>query len=345
MRRPDLVGKQKGLTLVELMISVALSLLLLAGVMVLFAGNKTSHRMQEGLSTVQETGRYALTVMKNDFIKSGYGGCTSDVLKPVVIASSPLPFVNDYASGKLVEGEDNVSGRTIEGVTLANNTDFVTIRGPLSSPLFYVANAIHLPTPLSVQGDASALAVGDFLLITDCAHTEIFKPTAITVSATSPPTTTIAHAGSQNIRGGIFQSKFGAEATVTRLATHTYFVAPSSWTNSSGATVQSLYRANGDGSPDELLQGVEDMQITYGVDANGDGTVDSFYDASGVTDWTEVASVRVSLLVNSVEDASDTLAQYVYSPTGSTSVTPSNSADRLIRQEFTAVLTSRNSLL
>ncbi|WP_078121902.1 PilW family protein [Thiosocius teredinicola] len=337
--------KQKGLTLVELMISVALSLLLLAGVMVLFSGNKTSHRMQEGMSTLQDSGRYAVTAIKRDINAAGFGGCISSSQDPILIAASPLPYVREYRDGQLVAGENDVSGRTIEGEPVTDGTDVLQIRGPLGSAVFYVKQRVSAIPPIVVQGDASAFATGDYLVVSDCVHTEIFKASSVSVTTGPPASTTIAHASSHNDRGGIFQTKMGSDSVVMRLSTHTYFIAPSSWTNASGATVLSLYRATGDGSPDELLQGVEDMQVTYGIDSNGDGGVDSFRDAASVTDWTQVASVNVSLLVNSVDNASDTLASYRYSPVGSAAITPSNTADRLMRQEFTAVLTARNNLM
>ncbi len=340
-----IITKQRGLTLVELMISVVLSLLLLAGVMVLFSGNKTSYRMQEGMSTVQETGRYGLSAMKRDINAAGFGGCITASQEPVLIAGDPvLPFVQAYRDGELVAGENDVSGRTIEGHAVTTGTDILQVRGPLDSSVFYLTQRAAPAPALQVSGNASAFAVGDYLIVSDCAHTEIFKASSVTASATAPVTTAIGHASSQNKRGGLFQTTMGEDSIVARLSTHTYFVAESSWTSASGATVQSLYRATGDGSPDELLQGVEDLQVFYGIDSDGDQDVDSFLDAGSVTDWSQVASVRVSMLVNSVEDAADSLASYRFSPASSTSITPTNSADRLMRQEFTASLTARNNL-
>lgn len=347
MRRRYLIRKQMGLTLVELMISVALSLLLLSGVMVLFASNKTTYRMQEGLSTVQETGRYALTMMKRDINTAGYAGClsSSDQLRPVLLASSPLSSITEYSEGRMVAGENDVSGLVIESEPVANGTDVLRVRGPLDSAVFYLDTAIFPVGTLVVAGDASAFAVGDYLVISDCVNTEIFKASSVSVTAGPPSFTTIGHDGSQNIRGGSFQTKLDGNSVVARVSSHTYFISDSSWTNSSGAAVRSLYRATGDGSPEEILQGVEDMQVTYGIDSNGNGDADSFLDAASVSDWTQVVSVHVSLLVNSVDDASDTPANYVYSPVGSNPIAPASSTDRLMRQEFTALVTARNNVL
>ena len=51
--------RQAGLTLVELMVATTLSLVLLAGVLLVFTANKTTYQMQNGLGTLQENGRNA----------------------------------------------------------------------------------------------------------------------------------------------------------------------------------------------------------------------------------------------------------------------------------------------
>ena len=50
--------RQAGLTLVELMVATTLSLVLLAGVLLVFQSNKATYQMQSGLGTLQENGRY-----------------------------------------------------------------------------------------------------------------------------------------------------------------------------------------------------------------------------------------------------------------------------------------------
>ena len=85
---------QRGLTLVELMVASTLSIVLLAGVLVLFSGNKASFRLQEGLSAIQDSGRFAITQIKRDIEVAGYGGCITESLaesNPKVIATGQRP--------------------------------------------------------------------------------------------------------------------------------------------------------------------------------------------------------------------------------------------------------------
>ena len=49
--------RQHGLTLVELMVSLVLSLVLMLGAMQLFVGSKQTYRLSDSLARVQESGR------------------------------------------------------------------------------------------------------------------------------------------------------------------------------------------------------------------------------------------------------------------------------------------------
>lgn len=53
----------------------------------------------------------------------------------------------------------------------------------------------------------------------------------------------------------------------------------------------------GTSTPVALVEGIPDMQLTYGVDTNADRFANSYVTADSVTDWTRVAEVRVALTV------------------------------------------------
>lgn len=64
--------RHQGFSLVELLISVTLGLLLLAGVSSVFLGSKQSFRSQESLSEVQEAGRFVSYLMTPYIRRAGY---------------------------------------------------------------------------------------------------------------------------------------------------------------------------------------------------------------------------------------------------------------------------------
>ena len=80
------------------------------------------------------------------------------------------------------------------------------------------------------------------------------------------------------------------------------------------------------------------MQIRYGEDTtNGDRAADVYHTADQVADWENVVSVRIDLLVQSVEDGITSQSQ-TYTFNGAT-VTPT---DRRLRQAFSTVIALRN---
>lgn len=88
-----------------------------------------------------------------------------------------------------------------------------------------------------------------------------------------------------------------------------------------------------------IAEGVEDMEILYGIDSDADGVANRYYSAANVSDWSVVVSAKIALLINSVEE--------VYTSTlhGCESCSTFNpTANRLMRAEFHATVRFRNSL-
>ena len=66
---------QSGMTLIEIMIALTLSLILTGGVIQLFLTSKQTFRMNEAMAGVQESGRFALETLSRDLRMAGYQGC------------------------------------------------------------------------------------------------------------------------------------------------------------------------------------------------------------------------------------------------------------------------------
>lgn len=64
--------QQSGMTLLELLISMSLGLLLLAGIGTIYVGSNQTYRVQEQNARIQESGRYALDVIGRSLRQAGY---------------------------------------------------------------------------------------------------------------------------------------------------------------------------------------------------------------------------------------------------------------------------------
>jgi type IV pilus assembly protein PilW len=68
-------GRQRGFSLIEIMVALALSLFLITGMIQLLIGNKQSYRVHEAQSRMQENGRFALEALGRDIRMVGFNGC------------------------------------------------------------------------------------------------------------------------------------------------------------------------------------------------------------------------------------------------------------------------------
>ena len=66
--------RQRGMTLIELMISLLLSLIVVGGVLQIFTGNRETYTFNEGLARIQESGRIAIETLNRRLRMAGYLG-------------------------------------------------------------------------------------------------------------------------------------------------------------------------------------------------------------------------------------------------------------------------------
>ncbi|MES1262920.1 MAG: prepilin-type N-terminal cleavage/methylation domain-containing protein, partial [Peristeroidobacter soli] len=71
--------KQKGFSLVELMVSITIGLILLAGVVSIFVSSRVTFSTNERTARLQENGRVALDLITHDLRSAGYQGCSRGV--------------------------------------------------------------------------------------------------------------------------------------------------------------------------------------------------------------------------------------------------------------------------
>jgi type IV pilus assembly protein PilW len=70
--------KQRGMSLIELMISMTIGLIILAGVVNIFIASRSTTRYSEGLQSIQENGRHGVFVMQSALRQAGYS-TTGDI--------------------------------------------------------------------------------------------------------------------------------------------------------------------------------------------------------------------------------------------------------------------------
>lgn len=328
-----------GFTIVELMVAMAISLLLLTGVVAIFSSSRVSYESTNQLSRVQETGRFALDLLSRHVRASGYAGCSR---APNFIGTSlnSSDLVQWNFLGGPVQGFDATGSTwvpTFDPTYVVNahpESDVLVVRGPRlgAVPTTLTGSMLTRTDALPVSSTAGAGASGSVMMAYSCEGVSVFFGTAAG--------TTLLHPESGSVPGNDIPElsyPFRRNAEVVPVESVVYFVGESSAT--APPLTRSLYRRVGMGLTEELVQGVEQMQVEYGLDTTDDRVVDSYTAATDTTNWQQVIAVRIALLVRSVEEYGndrDTRSYQVLS----TAVPAAN--DRRLREVFTSTVSIRN---
>jgi len=301
----------RGFGIVELMVAMTLSLVLLGGVVALFASARKSYESNEHLARIQENGRFALDQITRDIRAAGYTGCAKDTPFASTLVTTTNPLVWDFrfpAYGFQSTGTAWLPAldATLAPSAAAVNSDVLVLRTP--DPDLRVRRTTTLmATPsadLVVTPAAPALAPGDSALITDCTSMSVFE-------VTSDSAGVVKHAGTTKqsaINGGLISAgnlsaslgyAFREGSMVLRMQSVVYYVRQSGI----AANGNSLWRRRARDAPEEMVEGVDSLQVVYGVDTNADRVVDAYKTAAAIAagDWGGVVSIRIGLLLRSVE--------------------------------------------
>jgi type IV pilus assembly protein PilW len=296
------MSKQRGVSLVELMVSVTIGLILLAGVLSIFLSSKVTYFANEKLARLQENGRVALNLMSFDIRTSGYPGCarTTQVYSTLNTPTSVLWNYSIPLQGFESDGAGGYSpalGITLNPAPVANSDVIVARTMRRDVPTYRLASPMGgVTSALTVTTATPAPAAGQHMMVMGCEYSSVFQVTAYSPGA---PNSTISHTATGTAPGNASANLNYVYQTGSRVAplqTVIYYVANDALGN------PSLYRQTGATTPaEQLIEGVEALQMSYGFDTNNDQIVDSYLSAAGVTNWDRVRSVNFALLVRSDE--------------------------------------------
>ncbi len=354
-------ARLEGFSLIELMVAMTIGLFLLAGLFYVYIGASQSSRLQGALALMQGNARYAFEIMGVDIRMTGFTG--SQNLTNVVSTPSPTTLSSLIDLGNPVLGYENTNPPNV--CTTANttacylaNTDSLTVVRVDTANKYAISNHAANPpaTPLHTftlpsPWPGSGPAVGEIFVAADYTHAAVFQVSGIdsTARTVSYGAGTVSP-GNSGTDLGTFGGGINALA-LYRLSGASYYIGrnpagePALYRDKLGyRTISSTPTATS--TAEELVQGVENMQITYGVDtdATTDGNVNGYWTATQVNAgtngtltmpagtasdyWKRVLSVRITL--NLVSGQNEKV--------GST-------GDRLLRKTLTNTIAIRNRLL
>ncbi len=347
--------RMAGFTLVELMVAMVLSLILIGGAVTVFYSSRLSYQSTEDSSRVQETGRLALEMLLRDVRNAGWQGCSREVPVSNVLVGNTDVLWNfaEPVGGFDVDAADSATWTPALPAGLVDSpldgSDVLVVRGPRreARPLRTVAEMVAGTDAMLTEffaTDPPIIAAGDTVQIADCAAIAWFQASGYAASGGGGEVSRVAGAGTPGNASVDLGFGFREGADIVPVETVVYYVG----TGDSGepALFRRTSRMAAAGDAVEVFEGVEGLQAVYGVDNDGDLTVDQYLDAGAVDAagrWPEVVAVTVSLLVRSPEEQGineetrDFQLEGVTYPAGG-----GGFGDRRRRDVFTATATVRN---
>ncbi|MGI1669562.1 MAG: PilW family protein [Neptuniibacter sp.] len=341
--------KQKGFSLIELMVSLVIGLIVVAAITQVFVGSKVTYSMQSGLSKIQENGRFAMAFLTRDLRQAGYTGCTSNTTfaNTVRDSSGAVPSFLDITN--LVSGQDNMNGTDAFNRTPLAGTDVVEVRFVDPSGACDIDKHVETSANLHCTADHD-FERGEILVVTDCTHTAVFQ-----FAKAGTTNKIVVHGAGASVDPGNCTKGLGApvdcsspngtgyqynNGSVLRMSAYRYYVAnntlgePALYRESISTTTGTSGIAHS-----ELVEGIENMQVLYGEDTSGNGTADYYVPFDEVSDAEDIISIRVSLLVTSIEDNLVQGTQTLLYNGGTV-----NFNDGHLRKVFTSTIALRNRL-
>ena len=336
------------MSLIELMIAMLIGIILLGGATTMFMTNKRVYKEQNEMGLLQENARFTMELLAYDIRMAGYVGCHADNAQVTNNLNNSDAATHIYNFSRSIEGSESAanwapSNSADNVANMVSGTDGITIR--YFQP-FNTRTTQDMSTntdDINVAADRS-IRENDMLAISDCASADIFQNSKMDSST--------GLLKLQRERGGTatpgnstkaVSKSYPSGSTINRIIARRYFICdigkrPASTPPKRPALCWSHANAPAP-KREELVEGVESMQILYGVDTSNNGAVNTYVKADAVTNWDNIISVKIALLMRTIEEYGETTDNNTYDLLGETAG-PFN--DRRRRRIFSTTIQVRN---
>ena len=324
---------QRGVTLVELMVAMLLALLLITAALAMVLATSRTSGTFDALARTQEAGRLALVMMERDLRMAGYRGCAFGAVNSLLdpAGSGWSEAVYDFNEPYFGWSESDVAAIPSGTLPAAFHTRYA--RGDV----LVVKNAavplgVGLGADITADSDVAELdtaidvPVGSLVLVSDCGGGgDLFQ---VTTDDLSPSDRLERNASLPGITPGnldpalhVFSRLYPAVSTeLMQAQSNVYYVGFQESADGDLTATSSLRRirmgerVGGAAPDDELLEGIYDMRVQYGVDLSGNGSADDYRraDALAAEDWAQVVSLRLSVLAYGGEGTDEAVNDDAY---------------------------------
>lgn len=358
---------QRGVTMIEMMVSITIGLVVVGAATYTYIGSKGAYSGNESLARIQEAGRFALDSIARDIRSAGALGCGSSQTLAGQTRVNVIPTTTTTAVNPTVLSVDpGGSGQPapVQGVA---PTAYVPLPVPAGAWPAWIAPTGAAPywggdilqlqiatgvgVRMSAGPDTTAGTItipdnrvanfkqNDYALLGDCSSAALFQVNSVSGAAPAVLLTYKTGAVVPQLNApGLPGFSIMTFPTVQHFDQVTYYVGT---IPNSNPPRSALYRYSmATGLDEEVVENVEDLDVRYGIGAGGALTGD-FQPASVMApgDWANVISVRVSL-VAAGDKAGVAQQRQTFTLHGVSWTAP----DTRLRQVFTGTIALRDRL-
>jgi prepilin-type N-terminal cleavage/methylation domain-containing protein len=318
--------KQRGFSMVELLIAMLLSVTLAAGIVTIFVNNRHSFRQDDNIARMQDDARHALREIAFDISMAGHYG---DLHLPNAV---------------------NVDGGLSIGVDCgpAGDQDWMYwATDPTTGESLSLA-AVDNATDLTVAVAHSCFAGGELRDGTD-----VVSIKRVAGAQTATPSAGNVYLRTNGTVGFLFKGPAPTAAPVAVVAPSAdwqfrpsiYFIRE--FANAPGDGIPTLCRKIMDGAgpamtTECLATGIENLQIEYGIDTSLDGHPNVYISNPTVTQMQNVIAARIFLVARTTEIDVRYTNDKTYSVSNSPDFEPDDSFHRRVFSISVSIRNIRN---
>lgn len=343
---------QRGLSLVELMVALALSATLIFGVFTVYMDSNRTSQVSNALARTQEAARIATDLMARDMRMVGFQGCADpDDVTLNIIADDPptADFFETTLRGWEVTDGAWADGTEFDGTAIESGakvgSDVISVQRGETMAIGLTGKMEVENANVQVTGnDVARFAQNDIVMISNCEAADLFR------ISSQPSSNTWAHAKGVNSSNRLSRA-YTADARIMKFSSSLYFVADTGRDDARGNDIFALYRQINqlDGTllpPEEIVENVENLQIEYGELLATNNI--RYRPADQVGSMTSVKALRIGMLISHsdpVRDDNDTAdyalpGETITGTSGGGTVT--HPEDQRLRRTFVSTVMLRN---
>lgn len=303
----------RGMTLIELMISLVLGLMITGAALAVFSANKQTYTATESLGRIQETIRVAFELMSRDVREASGNPCANDIPMANVLNSPASLWYTDFSGGILgYEGSQAFAdaGFGTGAGQRVSGTDAIELKSSIATDIV-VSTKMPVSSADIEVSSTDGLQNNDLIMICDYRQVSIFQITQLPSglklqhnSGNGSPGNCTKSLGSTETGTVVCTNGAGAlphlydeNAVVATLRATRWYIGCNGRVACATPGGKSLYQANLRNnagvlgvSADEIAEGVDDMSLGYLVRGGTD-----YQPATAIANWNDVVSVRLDL--------------------------------------------------